>query len=214
MGVTPYDDVISSHDLGGRALSQRMLAFRDQDALVLLRQQDERGFDLVYERYAERIFGFLVRLSRSRSVAEDLLQHTFLRLAESGPRLRPDSDLRAWLFAVARNAYHSHARSLGVEARFDPMLAWEPLVSERGHSAHPESGLALQELERALGRLAAADRELLLLIGVEGLSYAEMAAVQGSDAVTVRKRVSRARARLAQILDEQVRVVRNSEAKP
>jgi RNA polymerase sigma-70 factor (ECF subfamily) len=155
-----------------------------------------------------------VRLSRSRAVAEDLLQHTFLRLAESGPRLRPDSDLRAWLFTVARNAHQSHARGLGVQARFDSALAWAPLSTAPSGASSPESGLALQELERALGALSVADRELLLLIGVEGLSYAEMAAVLSSDAVTVRKRVSRARARLAQILDEQVRVVRNSEVKP
>jgi len=170
----------------------------DQDAIALLEQGDPRGFDLAYTRYAERIFGFLVRLSGSRAVAEDLLQHTFLRLAEGKARLRAGSDLRAWLFTVARNAFHSHARARSVQARMDVALFAAPPV----RCAEPDAGLALAELERALAGLSADDRELLLLFAVEGLSYAELATVLDVDPVTVRKRVSRARARLAEALDE------------
>ena len=218
--MTPDDDENSSHEHAARALFPNMPELRDQDALALLRNRDERGFDLAYERYAERLFGFLVRLSRSRALAEDLLQHTFLRLAEVGPRLRADSDLRAWLFTVARNAYHSHVRGLGVEARLERSLCWPSeafgafgALGTSEASTGPESGLALQELERALAGLSPPDRELLLLVGVEGLSYAEMALVLGVDSATTRKRVSRARARLAQALDDQARVVQNSRVK-
>lgn len=184
-----------------------MLEVRDRDAIALLRQRDPRGFDWAYERYAQRIYGFLVRLSRSRSLAQDLFQHTFLRLAEAGPRLRTDSDLRAWLFSVARNAFHSHVRARGVQARADTELIPGP----SGVGAGPESGLALAELERALGGLNRDDRELLLLLGVEGLSYAEVAEVLSVDQVTVRKRVSRARARLAQALDGEAQLVQKSQ---
>jgi RNA polymerase sigma-70 factor (ECF subfamily) len=196
--VTPDDEENPSHERGPRALSSNMPEARDQDALSLLRQGDERGFDLAYERYAERIFGFLVRLSRSRALAEDLLQHTFLRLAEHGAKLRPDSDLRAWLFSVARNAFHSHARARSVAARLE--TSWLPEPGALGGG--PESRLAAADLERALASLGRDDRELLLLVGVEDLSHAEAASVLGVDQATVRKRVSRARARLAEALDE------------
>ena len=186
-----------------------MLETPDRDALVLLRQGDARGFDLAYARYAERIFGFLLRLSGSRALAEDLFQHTFLRLAEAGARLRADSDLRAWLFSVARNAFHSHARARGVQSRADLELLGAPSVAAAG----PDSGLALDELERALARLNERDRELLLLLGVEGLSYAEVAAVLALDPVTVRKRVSRARERLTEALDEGAQVVSKSKVR-
>lgn len=169
----------------------------DRDALALLERGDPRGFDLAYARYAQRIFGFLVRLSGSRAVAEDLFQHTFMRLAESGPRLRVDSDLRAWLFTVARNAFHTHARTRSVELR----VGSELLAAEPSAGAGADVGVELAELERALARLTASDRELLLLFGVEGLSYAEVAEILQLDQVTVRKRVSRARARLADALD-------------
>jgi len=181
----------------------------DRDVLTLLEQGDSRGFDLAYARYAERIFGFLLRLSGSRAVAEDLFQHTFMRLAEVGPRLRVDSDLRAWLFAVARNAFHSYARSACVRS-LDMRADVEHFPASQGLGASPDAGLALDELERALARLSESDRELLLLFGVEGLSHAEVAAVLELEQVTVRKRVSRARARLAEALDGDARVVSKS----
>ena len=65
-------------------------------------------------------------------------------------------------------------------------------------------------VEGALARLSASDRELLLLFGVEGLNHAEVAAVLDIDQVTVRKRVSRARARLAEALDEDAKVMSKS----
>jgi RNA polymerase sigma-70 factor (ECF subfamily) len=181
----------------------------DHDVLTLFAQCDPRGFDLAYERYAQRIFGFLLRLSGSRAVAEDLFQHTFMRLAEVGARLRVDSDLRAWLFSVARNAFHSHARSARlrwVESCTDV----ESFPASPGAGVSPDSGLALAELERALAGLSPSDRELLLLFAVEGLSHAEVGVILALDPVTVRKRVSRARARLAEALDGDARVVSKS----
>ena len=206
--MTGNDEKNSGHDSSARALCPEMAEPRDQEALTLLRKRDARGFDLAYAQYAQRVFGFLVRLSRSRSLAEDLFQHTFLKLAQVGPTLRADSDLRAWLFSVARNAFHSHVRARGVEARLD--LALLPAPSALG--AGPDAGLAVQELEQALARLGQEDRELLLLVAVEGLGHAEVAAVLALDQVTVRKRVSRARERLAQALDAQGRVMSESES--
>jgi RNA polymerase sigma-70 factor (ECF subfamily) len=187
----------------------------DRDLLALLAQGDVRGFDLAYARYAERIFAFLLRLSGSRALAEDLFQHTFMRLAEVGGRLRLDSDLRAWLFSVARNAFHSHARAArvrGVDSRAHAELF--VLAGVGVASAGPDSGLALAELERALAGLSEDDRELLLLLGVEGFDHAELARLLDLDQVTLRKRVSRARARLAEALDgsRQTRVVAKSGA--
>jgi RNA polymerase sigma-70 factor (ECF subfamily) len=177
----------------------------DQDLVALLRQRDARGFDLAYARYAQRIFGFLVRLTRSRATAEDLFQHTFLRLAERGPGLDPDSDLRAWLFTVARNTFHSHARALATVVRAQRSLS----ASVVGTLS--ESGLVFGELELALASLTVEDRELLLLVGVEGLSQAEVSAMLGVDAVTLRKRLSRARARLADALDAADAIMPKSE---
>ena len=195
--VTGREEENHRHVRLRRALSSGMRESNEAQALAWLKQRDARGFDWAYARYAQSIFGFLVRLARSRALAEDLFQHTFLRLAEHGPNLRLDSDLRAWLFSVARNAFHSEARARGHASRVDLGLLPTPSAPGTG----PESGLALGDLERALHGLEQEDRELLLLVGVEGLSHAQLAIVLGVDAVAVRKRVSRARGRLAQALD-------------
>lgn len=178
----------------------------DAQAIIWLSQRDARGFDWAYARHAQSIFGFLARLTRCRAQAEDLFQHTFLRLAERGPRLRPDSDLRAWLFAVARNAFHSETRAHHVVLRADPQF----LPAPNAASASPEAGVLLNDLERALDSLEQEDRELLLLVGVEGLSHAQLSSILGVDTVTVRKRVSRARGRLAQALDAEGRLMQTT----
>lgn len=176
----------------------------DREALALLRRRDARGFDLAYAAHAARIYAFLVRLSGRRDVADDLLQHTFLRLAERGPELRSSSDLRAWLFTVARNAYFSYTRhTMHREATSEGL---EPDAATEGGELALESRLLLADVQRALSTLRSEDRELLLLVGVEGMEPSDVARILGVDAATVRQRLARARARLIAELKRQAEI--------
>jgi len=168
--------------------------------VALLRRRDPRGFEGAYAAYAGPLLGFLRRLSGQPELAEDLLQHVFLRLAERGPELRSDSDLRAWLYAVARNACVSHARRT-------PMLADESALEVLA-SPPPdvEARLLLGDVERALTALRREDRELLLLLAVEGLERDAVARLLGIDQVALRQRLSRARARLLAELERAAQV--------
>ncbi len=179
--------------------------------LVLrLKAGDPAAFEAIYEAYRPRLFGFLARLSRRRDVAEDLLEETWLRLVTRVDTLVDDERLGPWLFTVARNLYFSWRRSRAVdEARtseLDP--AWP--APERGDS--PFEAAARRELERrveaALARLSLRDRELLLLVGVEGLTPSEAAGVCGVPAVTLRARLHRAREKLAAEMDADRAVAR------
>jgi len=76
-----------------------------------LRAGEHAAFDEVYAAYRERLYTFLARLSRSRQVADDLSEELWLRLVTHAGRLRPDTRLGAWLFAVARNLHLSYCRS-------------------------------------------------------------------------------------------------------
>jgi RNA polymerase sigma-70 factor (ECF subfamily) len=168
-----------------------------------LKAGDPAAFEAIYEAHRPRLFGFLVRLSRRRDVAEDLLEETWLRLVTRCATLTDDARVGPWLFTVARNLYFSWRRSRAVdEARtseLDP--AWP--APERGDS--PFAAAARAELERrveaALARLPLRDRELLLLVGVEGLTPSEAAGVCGIPAVTLRARLHRAREKLAAEMD-------------
>lgn len=171
----------------------------DRDAIALLRRRDPRGFDLAYAAYAPQLFAFLRRLSGHRELAEDLLQHTFLRLAQHGPDLRPDSDLRAWLYSVARNGYWSIAR------RHVPHVDHEEILEHAAPATELEARLLLRDVERALTELCAEDREVLLLSFVDALQPDELAALLGLKPEALRKRLSRARARLFATLEQQRR---------
>jgi len=82
------------------------MASDDEQVLVArLREGDTGAFDEAYDAYRPRVFAFLLRMTRSRAVAEDLLDETWLRLVRHARRLLPDTRLGPWLFTVARNMY-------------------------------------------------------------------------------------------------------------
>ena len=103
----------------------------DERSLVArLRAGDTGAFDDVYEAYRPRVFSFLLRMSRSRTVAEDLLDETWLRLVRSAHDLRPDTRIGPWLFTVARNLYWSYRRTLLVAGNVGPRAAGALAVSD------------------------------------------------------------------------------------
>ena len=168
-----------------------------------VRDGDTAAFDIVHDMFNVRLFGFLARLARSRDTAQDLLEETWLRFVRHAGRLDADTRLGPWLFAVARNVHVSYCRSRAMEgSRTVESIGLWPT----GILASPFEQTARNELERrieaALATLPAAFREVLLLVGVEGLRPAEAAVVCGITPEALRQRLSRARALLAQRLEE------------
>jgi RNA polymerase sigma-70 factor (ECF subfamily) len=164
---------------------------------------DAAAFDEVYDTYRPRVFAFLLRMSRSRTVAEDLLDDTWLRLVQHAHRLRPDTQLGPWLFTVARNLYWNHRRTTLVEEASVPGLGLWPLSTPWPSPFDLAAAGELQRrVERALAMLSPQYREVLLLVGHEGLTPTDAAAVCGISPEALRQRLSRARAALAERLDE------------
>jgi RNA polymerase sigma-70 factor (ECF subfamily) len=155
-----------------------------------------------------RLYGFLARLARSRDVAEDLLEDTWLRFVTHADQLRPDTRLGPWLFTVARQrprdvvpgargglARHGHPGSLAVAVPFD-----SPFERTAGNELE-------RRIEAALGALPVEAREVLLLVGMEGLTPSEAAAVCGVTPEAMRQRLKRARAQLRARLTTEPRTV-------
>jgi RNA polymerase sigma factor (sigma-70 family) len=172
----------------------------DRVLLERLRAGDAAAFAEVYGAERVRLFSFLVRLCRDRHLAADLFQNTWLKLARHAASLREDTDLGAWLFTVARNEWRSHCRVQMIDLSHFLALDQEQGAWPPGHAPGDDAGL--DALEAALARLGDADRELLLLIGVEGLELRRAASVLGVSYDAVRQRLSRARQRLAEHLAE------------
>lgn len=168
-----------------------------------LREADPQAFADVHAELHARLYGFLARLARSRDVAEDLLEETWLRLVRHAASLDPDTQLGPWLFTVARNLHVSYRRSRALETgHMDDLIGLWPSAS---HVPSPFEATAANEtarrLEAALAALPATYREVLLLVGVEGLTPAQAAGVCGITPESFRQRLHRARAMLLKWMD-------------
>lgn len=168
-----------------------------------LRRGDASAFDAVFAAYRRRLYTYLVRMTRRRDVAEDLLQEAFLRLAQHARRLDADTRLGAWLFTVAHRLVVSWARAQAVRAQLAGDL---PAREAPNEDRSPLEALADSQvqlaLERAFAQLSPAHREVALLVGVEGMQPTEVAHILGQRPDAVRQRLARARAQLAEALGD------------
>lgn len=150
------------------------------------------------------VFSFLLRMSRSRTVAEDLLDETWLRLVRSAKSLRPDTRIEPWLFTVARNLYWSYRRSSLVAETSAPELLtlWPSPTPWPSPFDLAAAGELERRVEIALGTLSPHHREALLLVAHEGLTPGEAAVACGVSAEAFRQRLSRARVALMEQLEK------------
>jgi RNA polymerase sigma-70 factor (ECF subfamily) len=168
-----------------------------------LRRGDSNAFDDVYAEFNTRLFTFLVRLSRRRDVAEDLLEETWLRLVKYARRLESDTRLGPWLFTVARNLHVSYIRSGMLEdSAAASLIALWPFSLERSSPFEAAAASELERrIERALAAMPAASREVLLLVAVAGLDHSDAADVCDITPEALRQRLHRARETLAKALE-------------
>jgi RNA polymerase sigma-70 factor (ECF subfamily) len=169
-----------------------------------LRSGDPAAFGDLYARFADPIYRFLLRLSGRREVAMDLHQDTWLSAARHARGLAEETDLAAWLFTIARNKHRSWRRFVALDwLRFDRDAGDIGDVAEAAAEIRIDARDELESLERALMKLPEGHREVLLLIGMEGLSSTQAAEVLGIQPDALRQRLSRARAALAGELEGQ-----------
>jgi RNA polymerase sigma-70 factor (ECF subfamily) len=162
-----------------------------------VRSGEEAAFDAIYLGYNCRLYGFLVRLTRRRDVAEELLEETWLRFVRHADRLQPDTQLGPWLFTVARNLHVSECRNrIRESALGDGLSLWPsaPPATPFDVAAETEFG---QRLEAAIADLPEPLREAILLVGIEEMAPAQAAVVCGITPDAMRQRLHRARGQLS-----------------
>ena len=128
--------------------------------------------------------------------ADDLVQETLTKAWAHQASFTPGTKLRAWLYTILRNEFYSQMRKKGREVE-DVDGAYS-----RNLAVHPEQygHLDMGDMNRALGTLAADQREALILVAASGFSYEEAAEICGVAVGTIKSRVNRARNRLAETL--------------
>lgn len=142
-------------------------------------------------------------LCGNRNLADDLAQEALLKAWAARASFQAGTNFKAWLYTILRNHFYSLSRRAARFAPWDPDLAARTLVSpaDQGVNIH------FADLERGLGKLPVEQREALVLVTANGLSYEEAAAVMGCAVGTIKSRVARGRTALVRFLD-------GSSAKP
>ena len=145
---------------------------------------------------AQRLIELIPRLRRyaralvgERAGADDLVQDTLERAWAKLHLYRRGTDLRAWLFTVMHNVHVNRVRATRL---VDPLEDEMPELTQRAQT----DALELRDLDRAIARLPADQRAVLLLVTLEEMSYDEVARTLGIPIGTVMSRLSRAREKL------------------
>jgi RNA polymerase sigma-70 factor, ECF subfamily len=159
----------------------------DADLLAAIARGDDSSLRALYDRYASILLGVVLRIVRSRSEAEDVLQEVFLqtwqRAADYDPaRGRPF----LWLSMIARSRALDRLRSLGLRERVANDAGKEPVADAADAAddvARAEEGEIVRQV---LAEIPEAQREALLLAYFEGLTQTEIAARTGKPLGTVK----------------------------
>jgi RNA polymerase sigma factor (sigma-70 family) len=135
-------------------------------------------------------------LTRDLIAADDLVQDCLTRALGRLHLWQQGTDLRAWLFTILHNQYVNHIRRTAREGARVGLSEREPLLARA-----PQQGrrLELRDLGRAIAKLPNAQRSVILLVGLEGMSYGEVAAVLDVPVGTIRSRLSRGREALRRL---------------
>ncbi|MBL0403812.1 sigma-70 family RNA polymerase sigma factor [Microvirga aerilata] len=139
---------------------------------------------------------FAFSLTNDPTRVDDMVQDTFLRAWANIDHFERGSNLGAWLFTILRHAFYTEHRKRRHEVE-DPTGVHAARLKV---PPEQEAALATSELRLALAHLPRSHREALLLVGGEGLTYEEVAMLQGVAVGTIKSRVNRARLQLAELL--------------
>ena len=187
----------------------------DGEIAVLIdgaQQGNAECFDGLIDAYADRMYGYFYRATGSRTAAEDLLQELFLRLIQAVKRYDHREQFDAYLFRIAANLKRDLFRkdrrsrltrsSTGLdEPRPETCLGVGGLDDRAGGPAQTmEQAEQIDEMQEAMTRLPAAEREVIVLRHFSELSFKEIASIMQTPVGTALARAHRGLNRLRQLL--------------
>ena len=200
LGVTAIDGLRLGPAQATRASGDPQMT---EAALIEAVRRGEAGSrEALYHRYKRRVYALALRIVGAMD-AEEVAQEAFIRIFRGLPKFRGDAALSTWIYRLAVNAALSH-RARRAPAAADPRATdGEPASDGEGQAGvEPAGGDAVlrSRLERALERLPAGYRTVVVLHDVEGLEHEEVAAILGCHVGTSKSQLHKARAKLREAL--------------
>ena len=158
---------------------------------------------MLFVRYRERLYNSIMQIVGSAAIADDIVQDAFLRAFQKLDTFRGDSQFYSWLFRIAINMRRGYFQS---SRREFLMTDLGSLIDHPSQARSPDSQLQItesrQRVREALNRIEPHHREILILREFDHLSYNAIGRQMGVGTGTVRSRLSRARARIREELEE------------
>jgi RNA polymerase sigma factor (sigma-70 family) len=174
----------------------------DDAAVIEGSWREPERFAVLFDRHAPHIHRYLARRA-DRQVADDLVAETFLTAFAKRDRYDlGHADARPWLYGIATNLVGQHRRDQARQYRISQAAAADPEVP--GHADRVAADVTARAtrplLDAALAALSAGDRDVLLLIAYEQLTYQEVSRALAIPVGTVQSRLHRARTKVRQVL--------------
>ncbi|MEE9531374.1 MAG: RNA polymerase sigma-70 factor [Syntrophobacteria bacterium] len=181
---------------------KKNLKLTNEELMQRVQKGDLAAFEALYERFYKQLFHFIVRFVKEQSLAEDILQETFLRIFKERKRYRKTARFSTYLFTIARNlcldALKTWERKHVLSTQED--FIERAMDLSKGPSKIVENDELSQILQRAIDALPRDQREVLLLNKYSGLSYEEIAQIVESTPTAVKQKAYRAMLSLRQKL--------------
>ncbi len=172
----------------------------DDEAMGRVAQGDADALATLFDRHKQKLYGFLYHLVGERTLAEDLLGETFLRVYRARGKYRAGSGFIPWMLAIGRNLALGELRRRSVLSRAHERLSRQ--AAAWSEEWRPEQCEEREQVQRALAGLPEDQRSALLLKEYQELSYREIAQVLGCTEEAARARTYRARLALREALRE------------
>jgi RNA polymerase sigma-70 factor (ECF subfamily) len=182
------------------AIPHLIEAASDDDLWAASSRGDGRAFSVIYERYADTIYTYLVRRLADWSEAEDLTAVVFLEAFRRRKEAVVDEGkLLPWLYGIATNVLRNRRRAQFRHRRLLAHLEARPPAAEPDAEARAEVASRMREVLHRVARLSREQQDVVALCIWSDLSYAEAAVALGVPIGTIRSRLARARTALGEL---------------
>jgi RNA polymerase sigma-70 factor (ECF subfamily) len=162
----------------------------DNHLMVQVRDGNVEKLAVLFERYHVMIYNFFLRLTRNRSISEDLVQDVFVRVLKYRSTYKGENKFTIWLYKIARNAHIDFLRKkkdeISLDEHWDEAPSLDPSPSEEVEQAQE-----IARLNLALSKLSVKKREVIILSRFQNLKYKEIAELLGCHIGTVKALIHR-----------------------
>ena len=174
----------------------------DKELLSNVINGDIESFDVLVDRYKNRLMNFVFRFVKDYDVSEDIVQETFLRVFRKSRDYKAIANFSTWIFTIAGNLAKSELRRrkrwkfFSLDANSDNEKSFE--LPDTGMKPDRAAAVRIldKNVQKAIDSLQTKYRESLILRDIEGMSYKQIAEITSVPVGTVKSRVNRARNKL------------------